>query len=256
MSLDSMFEQMHLCLIRHGQTEANVARFVQGQSDSALTQLGMHQATQTGIYLAQRPIHFHSVYVSDLGRTQHTFNLIQQSYNASIHSIRSPLLPQLDPRLRERANGHYEGKPWGSSKHEAELCDSPRKFRPSGGGESWIDVQERVASFITELFDTHCGLNGKYCDAITNKDTKYVMIVSHGGLLRELVAFCEGKQNGPDHRTPVMNNGAVTLLHVKRDKFNNTFTSNSIQSNHHSHITPDPLQTTAKYQPNQFSGAE
>lgn len=57
-------------LIRHGETEWNVQRRIQGQSNSPLTVMGERQARQVGTRLGQMGITH--VIASDLGRAQQT----------------------------------------------------------------------------------------------------------------------------------------------------------------------------------------
>ncbi|MGL5500038.1 MAG: histidine phosphatase family protein, partial [Plesiomonas shigelloides] len=57
-------------LIRHGETEWNATRRIQGHTDSPLTELGMLQAAQVGQYLAEEGIG--KIISSDLGRAQQT----------------------------------------------------------------------------------------------------------------------------------------------------------------------------------------
>lgn len=55
-----------LYVIRHGETEWNRARIIQGQADSQLNDLGETQAAMTGEAL--KAIHFDKAFTSDLSR--------------------------------------------------------------------------------------------------------------------------------------------------------------------------------------------
>ena len=59
-----------LILIRHGETQWNRERRMQGHSDSPLSEVGLRQAQA----LAQRMknFEFHALYCSDSGRAHHT----------------------------------------------------------------------------------------------------------------------------------------------------------------------------------------
>ena len=61
---------MELHLIRHGQTDWNEERRVQGQSDSQLTQLGINQAIALGERISA--IKFDKVFCSSSLRTRQT----------------------------------------------------------------------------------------------------------------------------------------------------------------------------------------
>ena len=87
-------------ICRHGQTEANAARRVQGHSDAPLTALGERQVRALGAHLAGRGID--RLYASPLGRTRRT---------AAAAAKRTGLTPVFDDRLMEIACGVLEDLP-------------------------------------------------------------------------------------------------------------------------------------------------
>ncbi|VTR32079.1 2,3-bisphosphoglycerate-dependent phosphoglycerate mutase [Serratia fonticola] len=58
---------LQVYLVRHGETEWNAARRIQGQSDSPLTATGVHQAHLVGKRVSREGVTH--VISSDLGRT-------------------------------------------------------------------------------------------------------------------------------------------------------------------------------------------
>lgn len=68
---------LQVYLVRHGETEWNVARRIQGQSDSPLTPLGEHQAHQVAQRMKNAGITH--IFTSDLGRTRQTADIIAQA---------------------------------------------------------------------------------------------------------------------------------------------------------------------------------
>ncbi len=64
-------EGFELTFIRHGQTQDNVTGTLAGHQPGKLTEQGIKQAKQTGKHLKAAKFGF--AYVSDLGRTKHTF---------------------------------------------------------------------------------------------------------------------------------------------------------------------------------------
>ncbi|AKJ41319.1 2,3-diphosphoglycerate-dependent phosphoglycerate mutase GpmB [Pragia fontium] len=84
-------------LIRHGETEWNVARKIQGQTDSNLTQMGESQARQAGMRLQNMGITH--IIASDLGRTRRTAELLAEYCQIE---------PTFDARLRELNMGILE----------------------------------------------------------------------------------------------------------------------------------------------------
>ena len=65
---------MKLWLVRHGETEANVAGLYSGHAPTALTERGIRQAQTLGQRLHAVP--FERVFCSELERTQRTANLL------------------------------------------------------------------------------------------------------------------------------------------------------------------------------------
>lgn len=87
-----------LILWRHGQTDFNKCRRVQGASDIALNATGIAQAERAAVELATLGID--QIVVSDLGRAQATADAVAR---------RIGLDPVIDCRLRERGYGVWEG---------------------------------------------------------------------------------------------------------------------------------------------------
>ena len=87
-----------LCLVRHGETDWNLAQRIQGSLDIPLNATGIAQAEAAAAALAKH--RFDRFYSSDLARAQQTAKFI---------SAKLGLLPQLDARLRERDYGVLQG---------------------------------------------------------------------------------------------------------------------------------------------------
>lgn len=88
-----------LYLVRHGETEWNVKKINQGQSESSLTENGIKQAKETALKL--KDIKFDAIFSSDLSRTHRTAEIIKLDRDIVI---------QTSKLLRERAHGSFEGK--------------------------------------------------------------------------------------------------------------------------------------------------
>lgn len=168
----------HLYLVRHGETEENVAGILQGISPGNLTERGREQARQ--LRTALQGIPFDALFVSDLRRTMQTAEIL----NAQRHL---PLTPE--PLLRERDWGEYTGM---------RIADiHTRDFPPSV--ESVESLFRRAASFLNGILQTH--------------DGKTVLAVSHGLFLRALQACYEGTTI---HDTPRFGNAEVRRLKICR----------------------------------------
>jgi broad specificity phosphatase PhoE len=142
-----------LYLIRHGATEANLARpfRLQGRRHNPpLARLGMRQAEATRDFLAIRPIDH--CYCSPLLRAVQTAAIVAAPHGLS---------PQPLDALTECDVGRWEGLDWQTIRTlDADgfqrLHANPAEFGYPGG-ESFRDVHERVTPALDDLLDRHAG---------------------------------------------------------------------------------------------------
>jgi len=133
-------------LVRHGQTEFNRERRIQGHVDSPLTELGVRQARAVGGLLADliRDPAGWRIVSSPLGRAHATAELISSRLGG--------LSVDLDDRLKEMSWGAFDGR------LRAELeAEEPETFGRTGWafdaatGESYEAVSERVGAWLADL---------------------------------------------------------------------------------------------------------
>ena len=142
-----------LLLARHGETDWNRELRIQGSSDVELNELGRRQAQLLAQELTD--VELDAIYASDLSRAQATAAAV-----AATHALEV----RLDPRLRERSFGSWEGL---TREDIAELPPGSRH-----DGESDAEVRERVLDAVREIATAHPG--------------EQVLIVSHGAALNTL----------------------------------------------------------------------
>jgi broad specificity phosphatase PhoE len=143
----------YLYLIRHGATEANLARpaRLQGRRHNPpLARLGVRQAEATRDFLAIRPIDH--CYCSPLLRAVQTAAIVAAPHGLS---------PQPLEALTECDVGRWEGMDWQSIRYldaetHARFTANPAE-QGYPGGESFRDVYERVSTGIEELLNRHTG---------------------------------------------------------------------------------------------------
>jgi broad specificity phosphatase PhoE len=143
----------YLYLIRHGATEANLARppRLQGRRhDPPLARLGVRQAEATRDFLAGRPLDV--CYSSPLLRAVQTAAIVAAPHGLS---------PQPYPELTECDVGRWEGLDWQTIRYlDAEahrhFMADPGQY-PYPGGESFGDVHRRAAPALEELLTRHAG---------------------------------------------------------------------------------------------------
>ncbi len=157
---------MKLIIVRHGETEENINKIVQGHMPGKLTEEGKSQASKVGLALKDEKID--AIFSSDLKRTKDTCKEIAKYHKVPVHYTK---------RLRERNMGIYTGKP-GTEVHD--LYEEGMKitgtdsftFKPEGG-ESALEVRERVEKFFKNLYKRY--------------KNKTVIIVTHGGIIRTVM---------------------------------------------------------------------
>jgi 2,3-bisphosphoglycerate-dependent phosphoglycerate mutase len=184
-------EATRIIAVRHGETAWNVDARIQGQLDIGLNDTGRWQARRVGEALANEPIT--AVYSSDLGRAHETAQAV-----AEVAGI--PVVA--DEGLRERSFGIFEGKTFDEI-HETwpDHAHNWRKripeWQPPDGGESLLELRERVTRTMRELAARHPG--------------EQIVVVAHGGVLDTLYRIATGQEvNSP--RTWELPNGAINRL--------------------------------------------
>jgi broad specificity phosphatase PhoE len=163
---------LHLLLVRHGETAANVERRFQGQhADQPLTERGMTQAIALSHRLAGQA--FGHVYSSDLLRARQTAEMICQGRPLAV--VETALLRELDfgswDGLTYQQARQRDPESW----HAWET--DPLKSAPPGG-ETLAQLADCVRRFVEILHRNH--LN------------ETVLLVAHGGPLQVLLATSLG----------------------------------------------------------------
>jgi uncharacterized phosphatase len=172
-----------LALVRHGQTDWNLERRIQGSSDVPLNDTGRAQAAATGELLAGGP--WQAIYASRLGRARETARIIAAATGLG------------DPRvlagIEERNYGEAEGL--NAEQIMARFPDDA----PVPGREDPESVVARALIAIEQL-------------AQQNADGS-IIVVSHGGVIGAIVRHITGGSL-PVPGNPILN-GSVTELEVR-----------------------------------------
>lgn len=151
-----------ITIVRHGETEWNVAQRLQGHSDSQLTTKGLKQAELLANTIKYRK--FDRIISSDLGRAIETTSIIAEH-------IRAKRI--LNKQLRERSFGVMEGMPIGDVK--VQLPDVYKNYieRNSSyqipNGESLVDFSSRIINAYLEIAEQFEG--------------ESLLTIAHGGVL-------------------------------------------------------------------------
>lgn len=153
-----------LYLLRHGQTEFNVKKLVQGRCDSPLTDLGRKQAGMAAAWLKGHDVVPDKVVSSPLGRAMDTAQLVATELlgpDAAVEPCEG---------IIERCYGTFEEGP-----HDALPTDvwDPGEDLVPFGGEGSRALQERMVGTLTNLMDS--------------EDTETLLAVSHGSASRQFI---------------------------------------------------------------------
>ena len=153
-----------LYLLRHGQTEFNVKKLVQGRCDSPLTDLGCQQARAAAAWLKAHSVVPDKVVSSPLDRAMDTASLVACELlgpDAAVEPCEG---------IIERSYGTFEEGP-----HDALPTDvwDPGEDLVPFGGEGSQALQKRMVETLTNL--------------ISAEDTKTLLAVSHGSASRQFI---------------------------------------------------------------------
>lgn len=176
--------------IRHGETAWNVDTRIQGQLDIELNARGWWQAGRLARALADEAVA--AVYASDLMRARQTADAISSATASVLH---------LNPGLRERGFGRFEGKTFGEI--ERQWPDQARRWRQRDpdwappGGESLAQMRERVLQTTRALAQQHPG--------------QQIVLVAHGGVMDLLYRLATG-QDLQAPRTWQLGNASINRL--------------------------------------------
>lgn len=179
---------MHLFLVRHGETEHNVAGLLAGVSDSRLTNHGVLQTQRLGSYLSkQRNLRFSHIFASDLMRAFMTAEEIQKAQAHPTDSTRATACPDVVklPLLREQDFGSLELVPWASRRAQKAFepeSSSPEnpEFRPQ---ETAAAMMHRAECFLSDHLLPLLALDTK--EDVT-QGQECIAVVSHGIFLSVL----------------------------------------------------------------------
>ena len=199
---------MEIHLIRHGETDWNRARRVQGQSESQLTELGIQQAQELGQRIQQ--LEFDKIYCSSSLRTRQTAEHAFPKTTTEIHYL---------DELREIFLGPWEGHLYEDlavrePESHRHFWEQPHLFQVKGA-ESFFELQQRAIDAVAEIESTHRGKaagSGK------------VAIVSHGALIKSYLCHVEGRSMEQLWAPPRMHNCAHSIVAFNGDADTNTAT--------------------------------
>lgn len=151
------------CIVRHGETDWNAEKRLQGQIDIALNAAGQAQALAIRAHLKKLPA-FAAIYSSDLDRAWHTAKIATADLGLAVWPA---------PSFRERHYGSYQGLTSAEAAHMQPTMHHLHQARDLhytyDTGESLAAFSARVHNGMQMLAERHAG--------------QAILLFTHGGVL-------------------------------------------------------------------------
>lgn len=171
---------MNVYFMRHGETDWNTVRRLQGRTDIPLNENGIKLAEQTSAAVHKTGITFDRIFTSPLCRAVKTAELMNLYSNAPIIK---------DDRIIEFCFGEGEGHTFEEIKttdnfpHLKNWFLNPGAYTAQQGSESFDDFFGRIDSFLSSIREIEFKMNQESPE----KASAYnILIVCHGGVVKGL----------------------------------------------------------------------
>ena len=187
---------MKLYLLRHGETDWNKAKKIQGCTDIPLNDYGRELARKTGE--GMRDISIDLVITSPLVRAKETAHLVMAGRDVKVIE---------NPQIQEMNFGEYEGKPSDEEPTASILkafFKNPGAYPPPEEGESIPQLLARTGEFLETIYQNQ------------DLQNKNILISTHGAAMTGLVNNIKGQLEVNDFwKMGVPPNCAVTIVSVE-----------------------------------------
>lgn len=189
--------RLNIYIVRHGETEWNLAKKLQGWKNSDLTDKGIEGAKLLSERL--KDVNFDFIYSSPQVRALETANYIRKGQEKLV----------ILEEIKEMGFGEWEGleKEKLESLYGEEyynFWEKPHLYKTSGG-ESFEQLKERVELGIGKIIE-----NGG----------DNVLIVSHGVVIKTIQAIVKGHRLEEFWTPPFLENTSLTLIELRDNKLN------------------------------------
>ncbi len=186
---------MRIYLIRHGETEWNRLKRLQGWKNSELTEAGRKAARKLGERLEEDAIEIDKIYSSNLKRAVETAEIIRGSKKIDHIKLED---------LREISYGVWEGmeyedilEDYAEEFHKFKY--ESHKYSPQVNGESFEDFFMRTRRAL---------------DQILSSEAEDVLVVSHGVTIKAIVAMIENIGLEEFHTIPIYQGTSLNIIEV------------------------------------------
>ncbi|WP_336046721.1 histidine phosphatase family protein [Solibacillus ferritrahens] len=189
---------LRLYLVRHGQTEWNIQKRMQGWKDSALTEQGVNNAIALGKRL--EGVEFVAAYSSTSERTIETAKLIIGERNLPIST---------NENLREMYLGEWEGKT-----HEEIKVSYPEQYKNFGkkpalyepaGGETFEQLTNRAINVLNYIISEH--------------ESGNILVITHSVILKSLLMHAKGRNITDLLAPPFIHDTSLSIMEIKNGEY-------------------------------------
>lgn len=190
---------MDLYIVRHGETDWNVARKLQGQSDTMLNENGIEKAKITA--QALKDLELTHIFSSPLKRAYRTAEILRGSRNIEIVT---------DDRIKEICFGVDEGVEEKDRRPEfSAFFENPVCYVPADGGETYEQLWARAKEFIYQVL----------VPLSKDEPNAKVMVVAHGALNRALMITLKHQGIAQMWEGVFQRNLSVNHFHIQGEQF-------------------------------------
>jgi broad specificity phosphatase PhoE len=217
--------EMHLFLVRHGQSVENTKPMDGSNSNSPLTTLGEAQAAAVAAWLPEHVANYtlKALFSSPMRRAKQTAQAIASRLNVEI---------TFDDRLREVGNADSGGTPFpldALPDYKLGVWGSITPYDPIGdGAESWMQFRVRVARFIEDTI------------RVLDEDHKddAVIVVCHGGVIEAFYEYTFRRSPVSSVIVTTNNTGVTHFEYLPRNTTPDWWLR---YHNYTLHLTPDQI---------------
>ncbi|MBR0374294.1 MAG: histidine phosphatase family protein [Mogibacterium sp.] len=163
---------MKLYILRHGQTDMNDQKRIQGTIDAELSEVGFQQAREIREILLENHIEFDKVYSSPLRRARYTCETVTGL---------APGEYEVDDRLQELCFGAVQGIGYDDLPPEQRaFFRDPANYVPDPAGETFDEMFARIDSFFEDM---------KRVGGAEDR----ILVATHGAVIHGMLLMLENK---------------------------------------------------------------
>ncbi len=167
--MDKENRAMKLIMVRHGETDWNLRKKIQGSNDIELNKTGIMQANELGTAILESEYKIAKVFTSKQKRAERTAQIVSEKIGVDYLVMEG---------LEEMSLGLWEGLNWTEVENhypvEYEKWRANRRYIRTPQGESYQDLLDRLLPAMEEI------VSGEEGD---------ILVVSHSAVIMCLLAY-------------------------------------------------------------------